>query len=255
MLRMGMNEFTEPAVKVLRHFGVTVEPIWIDGAIMASGAIIGLLALKSAYLWGRRRFLNDPTALPEEQLAMVSLIARDVQGIRDHLKEVQSNLRDSIHTKLEEAVGKIVDSHNDNEVFGSDGNSVQVSPPQSPSGTALRTFVALRVRDVVMEKYLDGSWLREKSNVRHVYAFGRETMSGRKIRIQLGTPYRDAEVPDARMSYFLDVWADDTKVLNFEWSRNDDTKLRFLRAGPWVDDVVSWQFEPIPVRIALQAAE
>ncbi len=237
---MLLREFTEPLTQLLaKYANIHVDPVWSDAIVGASLLFFLLLALKSSYLWFRRTFFNDIRALPEDQLAMVNIIAHDVNGIKRDLHDVQESLRASFATQLDKVVDQIKINYNDNEP-----TPQQPAPPVNqstltPTGTKLRKLVALRVRDTVMEKFVEGGWFKEDPNARHVYVFNRKSTNRLLIRIDLQTPYRD---PALKGQYTLNVWVDGKKKLNLEWRSGAEPNLRFLNAGDWVDVVTNWKF-------------
>lgn len=237
---MLLREFTEPLTQLLaKYANIHIDPLWTDVAVGASLLLFLMLGVKSSYLWFRRTFFNDIRALPEDQLAMVNIIAQDVNGIKRDLHEVQESLRASIATQLDKVVDQIKVSYNDNEP-----TPQQPAPPinqstLTPTGTKLRKLVALRVRDAVMEKFVEGGWFKEDQKTRHLYVFNRRSTTKHQIEIDLETPYRD---PSLKGKYTLHVWLDGKKKLNLEWSKGAEPNLRFLNAGDWVDVVTNWKF-------------
>ncbi len=237
---MLLREFTEPLSDLLaKYANIHIDPLWSDAVLGASLLLFALLAVKSAYLWIRRTLFNDIRALPEDQLAMVNIIALDVNGIKRDLHDVQESLRASFATQLDKVVDQIKVSYNDNEP-----TPQQPAPPVNqstltPTGTQLRKLVALRVRDTVMEKFVEGGWFKEDQKTRHLYVFNRKSTNKLQIEIDLETPYRD---PALRGKYTLHVWVDGKKKLNLEWCKGAEPNLRFLNAGDWVDAVTNWKF-------------
>lgn len=234
-----LSEYTNALTGLLEKYaGLTVDQAVTDGAVAASLFMFTLLALKSAYLWIRRTFFNDIRALPEDQLAMVNIIAQDVNGIKRDLHEVQESLRASVAMHIEKVVDQIK-VFNDN-----DPTPQQNGPPVSaanvtPTGTQLRKLVALRVRDSVMEKFIEGGWFKEDGKTRHLYVLNRTSTTRLQVEIDLQTPYSD---PRQRGSYTLHVWVDGRKKLNLEWRSGAEPNLRYLNAGDWVDIVTNWKF-------------
>lgn len=248
---MFMRDFSEQAVQLIEKYtDHKIDPIWIDGVVAASMFMILFLTLKSSYLWFRRTFFNDIRALPEDQLAMVNIIAQDVNGIKRDLHDVQESLRASIAMQLDKVVDQIKINYNDNEP-----TPQQLAPPinkeaLTPTGTKLRKLVALRVRDAVMEKFVEGGWFKEDDKIRHLYVFKKSATNRMLFEVDLETPYRD---PRQRGAYTLHVWVDGKKKLNLEWRNGTEPNLRHLNAGDWVDIVTSWKFAgprraaPVPV--------
>jgi len=95
----------------------------------------------------------------------------------------------------------------------------------------------------VLQKFIDDGWFSEFDNsLRHVYRFEGMTVKGQGVVLQLQTPYRSWNRDD-HYDYVLEVWLDGYKTMNFEWSHEDGPWLRFLRAGDWVDQIVSWSLQ------------
>lgn len=236
---MPIREISEQTVLLIEKYtDYKIDPIWIDGLVGLSMLFILGLTLKSVYLWMRRRLFNDLRALPEDQLAMVNIIALDVNSIKRDLHDVQESLRANIAMQMDKVVEHIKINFNDNEV-----NSTSPAPPPAPAitatGTKLRKLVALRVRDSVMEKFVEGGWFKEDEKVRHVYQFKKNSTNRMLIEMELETPYRDEK---QRPCYVLQIWVDDKKKMNLEWSVGNDANLRYLNAGDWVEALTNWKF-------------
>lgn len=251
---MALREFTEPTIQLIEKYtDVRVDPIWVDGLVAASTLIVFLLGANSVILWLRRRILKDRMALPEEQLAMVNLIAQDVNGIKQHLREVQDSLRESFSMQLDRAVDQIRISYNDNEPTALQPEPMANAAAATPTGKHLRKLVALRVRDAVMAKFVGGGWFDEHPKNRHTYVFERTALDRSLIEIDLGTPYRQGEQAGR---YTLEVWVDERKVLNLEWRDGTEPTLKYLIAGEWVEVITGWRFSiPKHLRPLAQAAE
>jgi len=102
---MLLREFTEPAAELLEKYaGLKLDPMWSDAVVGTSLLLFAAFALKGSYLWIRRTFFNDIRALPEDQLAMVNIIAQDVNGIKHDLQRVQESLSASVTTHFDKVV-------------------------------------------------------------------------------------------------------------------------------------------------------
>ncbi|MEZ5899219.1 MAG: hypothetical protein R3D51_06955 [Hyphomicrobiaceae bacterium] len=249
---MILREFTEPAAELLEKYaGLKLDPLWSDAAIAASLALFAIFALKGLYLWVRRTFFNDIRALPEDQLAMVNIIAQDVGGIKHDLQRVQESLNASLTTQLDKAVDEIKINFNDNEPGQQPAQPRKGRTAETPSGTKLRKLLALRVRDAVMEKFVEGGWFREDPKSRHTYFFRKTSYTRAQFEITLETPYRD---PKQREAYALHIRVDGRKKLNLEWRAGAEPNLRYLNTGDWVEAVTAWKFAGPRRRPAVAAA-
>src|SRR5689334_12103179 len=110
-----LREFVGPFMQLCeRYLGIKIDPLWGEVAVAISVIVVFSFALHNAYLWARRRLFGDLSALPEEQLAMVTLIAKDVKGIKTHIEQALVGLDTSIGGRLEDALAKIKSVENDN---------------------------------------------------------------------------------------------------------------------------------------------
>lgn len=106
----------------------------------------------------------------------------------------------------------------------------------------------------MLQKFIDGGWFAEfDDSLRHVYRFDGATAKGQSIVLQLQTPYRSWNRDD-HYDYVLEVWLDGYKMMNFEWSHEEGPWVRYLKAGEWVDQVVSWSLQRLMPE-KMQAAE
>ena len=237
---MLLREFTEPAAELLEKYaGLKLDPMWSDAVVGTSLLLFAAFALKGSYLWIRRTFFNDIRALPEDQLAMVNIIAQDVNGIKHDLQRVQESLSASVTTHLDKVVDEIKINFNDNEPTLHQPVPQPNRAAQTPTGTKLRKLVALRVRDAVMEKFVEGGWFREDPKTRHSYIFRKTSYTHAQFEITLETPYRD---PKQRGAYALHIRVDGRKKLNLEWRAGSEPALRYLSAGDWVEVITLWKF-------------
>jgi hypothetical protein len=239
-----LREFIGPFLELCeKYLGIRIDPLWGEVIVAASVFIVFSIGAQRAYLWIRRRLFGDMSALPEEQLAMVSLIALDVKGIKEHIEQVKVSLDSSIGGKLEEALNRIATVGNDNPE--SDGT-------ENGAKTA-RLFIASGVREAVLKKFLDGSWFVESAEP-HIFWCEPFLRSGEAVRLQLQTPYRERRERE-RLDYVLEIWIDNWKVFNFEWDRGREW-VRYLKAGPWVDQIAGWKVRRKPaIGPVQQAAE
>ena len=164
---------------------------------------------------------------------MVNLIARDVKGIKDHIEQVVVSLDTSIGGKLEEALAKTREAENDNGDEATAANGTKA---------AARMFIASRVKEVVIKKFLEGSCFVEEG--RHQFGYETYLTDRTPIRFRLMTPYRE-RADNEHLDYVLEIWVAGGKVFNLEWGREWQPWLRYLRVGKWVDDVTSWKLGPI----------
>ncbi len=239
-IRMLLREFTEPAAELLEKYaGLKLDPMWSDAVVGTSLLLFAAFALKGSYLWIRRTFFNDIRALPEDQLAMVNIIAQDVNGIKHDLQRVQESLSASVTTHFDKVVDEIKINFNDNEPTPHQPVPQPNRAAQTPTGTKLRKLVALRVRDAVMEKFVEGGWFREDPKTRHTYIFRKTSYTHAQFEITLETPYRD---PKQRGAYALHIRVDGRKKLNLEWRAGSEPALRYLSAGDWVEVITLWKF-------------
>lgn len=225
----GIKELVGPFVELCnKYLGITIDPFWAEIAVALSILVVVGLALKNFVLWTRRRF-GDASALPEDQLAMVNLIARDLQGIRDFISQNQTTLDANLSAKFKQALLEIKESDNDNP------------NPMEEQGEArkARLMIATRISEAVFEKFLSGGWFFEQPE-RHTFECVRFLASEERIQLKLQTPYRVAR-PDNQLAYILEIWVDGPKVLNFEWDYSGNARLRYMRTGNWVDEVLSWR--------------
>lgn len=245
-----LRDYLEPIQKLCEQYlGIQIDPRWVEMITVVSFLIFALLTLQNTYLWMRRRVLGDMAALPEEQLAVVNLIAKDVKSLKVHVEQVMSGLDTSISGRLEEALEKIRAYENDNP-------KIDDKPDAAAGSRAARLFIATQVKEAVIAKFLEGGWFREGGQ-RHVFDLDTETTEGERILIQLQTPYREWNRDD-HFDYVLEIWLGSglTKVLNFEWSAEEDPWLRFLKASGWVDQVARWSLKrPSEKRVIIQAAQ
>jgi hypothetical protein len=110
----GLKELVGPFFDLTeKYIGIKIDPFWGEVVVGLSILIFVCLGVHNLYLWVRRRF-GDISALPEEQLAVVNLIARDVKGIKEFIELTQASLNATITGKLEEALFKIKQVDNDN---------------------------------------------------------------------------------------------------------------------------------------------
>lgn len=237
-----LREFIGPFLELCeKYLGIRIDPLWGEVTVAGSVFIVAFLAVQRVYLWIRRRLFGDISALPEEQLAMVNLIALDVKGIKEHIEQVKVSLDSSIGGKLEEALNKITEVGNDNPENDGIENGAKTA----------RLFIASGIREAVLKKFLDGSWFIESAEA-HVFWCEPFLRSGEAVRLRLQTPYRDRREKE-RLDYVLEIWVTDSKVFNFEWDRGREW-VRYLKAGKWVDQIAGWKVKrkAAPVREAAE---
>jgi hypothetical protein len=108
-----------------------------------------------------------------------------------------------------------------------------------------------RIREVALEKFMAGNWFVDRDG-QHRYFCKSKTHGGQDILIELDTPYRKWRI-DGQLDYVLQIWLD-KKVMNYEWDYAGNTALRFLKAGEWVDKVLSWKIKPLPANAPQRVA-
>ncbi len=200
-------------------------------------AVTSLLILWRAVLWVRRR-LGDDGAISDDQAAVVRLIARDLENVKQTIERFGHSLNSTLGTQLSEMATKI--SVNEIDKSTSDQNETEKK--------GVRLFFAERVRDAAFEKFLTGDSFNEDQRERHQFVFVGSTHAGLTIRIVLATPYRHRTTHGGDADYVLDVRrGDGRQLLGFEWTHREDVaaKVTFLsRDRSWIDDVVEWKFLP-----------
>jgi len=212
----------------------------LSAAIMLgfSIAITSSLILWRAVLWVRRRF-GDDRAISDDQAAVVRLIARDLDNVKQTIERFGNSLNSTLGTQLSAMATKISDSESERST--SDQNESEKK--------GVRLFFAERVRDAAFDKFLAGDCFNEEQGQRHKFVFVGSTPAGFVVQIMLATPYRKRSTRGGEADYILDVRrGDGRQLLGFEWAHQGDAaaKVTFLsRDRSWIDDVVEWKFLPL----------
>ena len=212
-----------------------------EGAVFGSIAVTSLLIFGKIWLWLRRRF-GDEQALPEELMSVVRIIKRDTENINKHIERLGASINATVGD-----VGQQINSTISTRIDEiKNGNQDNVIPDEIENERkSVRLFVADGVRETIIDKFMSKDWFAESSAERHRYEFSGTSESGIPFQIALKSPYRKIRHGESNADFILEIFANNRRVLNFEWTNDDHTSSKVIylaRDRSWFEDLVDWKF-------------
>lgn len=239
-----MRDLIESLSALLRlHLGLEADPTFIHYAI-----VIGALSLPALgiYRWIRHQ-LGDFRALSSELHAVTRVISEDTKPEFIRLAREFSDL----HTRLESNLSRRLDTisialRSTHSVDSRpDDADVENEPPSSAPSRRTRLAMAESVRDVVLDRWLAGTYFLPHDGDRNTFHYYGMSETDEAIYLYLQTPYRQGVGIDERLPYTLQIWVNRYKKLNFEWDIEGNYALRGFKKGDWIDDVANWNLKPL----------
>jgi hypothetical protein len=231
----ALTEIAEPVARLFeRATGIRVDPALGAALIAMSLILVGALTVVSVGLLVRRQWrrrgpqsrrqaasadLKPATTLPKP--VAVAVIA--VEKLNDNAPEPLAKIAVPVPSPPV--------------------NRGRPTPRPAPNvrvkRVSARLQTARRIRDAVMAHAQTPVW-QANPEVPALTTLEVRSIDGIRMRVELMAPEAGAPI------YALNIWSDGAKVFNYEWSAQDEKseKLRYLKAGDWTDDILTWRFAP-----------
>ncbi|MEZ5851497.1 MAG: hypothetical protein R3D68_12705 [Hyphomicrobiaceae bacterium] len=236
-----MRDFLESAAAILKRITgyeipTDVMPYLVVG-ITLGPSLIWLY-------WSIRRWRGDFKAISGELHLAAEFINHKTRGelnqIVDRFSRINDEMKGVVIARIDALQMYLRPTE---EVKSREADRSIESEPEveTPGKTRVtRLLVAQQVRNAVVEKWLDGRYLRPCDDDRGCFEFDGYNQAGDAFVLRFQTPYRATIGDDGRLPFTLEVWVAGYKKLNFEWDSEGKYALRGFTRGDWVEDVAQW---------------
>jgi hypothetical protein len=218
-----------------------------DIVTFVSGSFVFAFAIKSTLL-RVQRFFGKKDALPEDQLALKSVVVDDMHSkLQTDFEALVKNISEKIEDTSQRnkaAVSAVVRRKFSELQALSEARDDEVEQSQEDaSGSSKRLpkqqLLAL-VKDTVVFNFWSGNYF-EESDERHVFQTNFKDVAGVDVRVTVRSPYRALHDDGGELPYVVQIHYQNRKMLDLQWDPADsDQRAKYLKRGDWEQAILAW---------------